>query len=251
MGKEETIVTSMTVAEAVQLSKEADGLLEDTPPEERQWVQSEIYQDPYYKTAILGTNALRGVLDHLAQRIDDTQTLLVQKVEETPKIAVESRQDGNLDELLADLEDDHELIAARAEQQKKDITDIHSFLDSYETELANSTVLTKSRRAALRRHLNSEYKLRWTGEQLADEPIRLKNILDSIHSKTGISETARNDIRDCILKSVKEHVATTTSSVDPDIISRRIEASLLPGLSTGELQQVLLGCYFRTAEMPT
>lgn len=239
----------MSVTEAVQLSKEADGLLADAPPEERQWVQSEINQDPYYNAAILGTNTLRGILEHLAQRIADDQIPPIQEEQGLTEIHVETRQDNSLDELLADLEDDHELIADRAEQQKKDIADIHSFLDSYQAELANNTVITKSRRAALRRFLNSEYKKRWSGEQLADDPIRLKNILDSIHSKTGISEITRNDIRDCILKSVKEHVAATTASVDPDIISRRIEASLLPGLSSGELQQVLLCCYFRTAEM--
>lgn len=245
MNKQETTITSMKVAEAIQLSKEADGLLEDAPPEERQWLLSEIDQDPYYNTAIIGTNTLRGVLGYLSQRIADGKA---KETEEVTELQI-NQNDGNLHELLADLEDDHELIAAQAEQQKKDIADIHSYLDSYEAERSTNGGLTKSQRTALRRRLNSEFKIRWTGEQLADDPIRLKNILDSIYSKTGISEATRNDIKECILKNVKEHVVATTYTVDPDIIGSRIEASLLPGLASADLQRVLLGCYFRTAEM--
>ncbi|MEK7561356.1 MAG: hypothetical protein AAB541_00640, partial [Patescibacteria group bacterium] len=229
---------NITVSEAIELNKEMGSLLAEAQPDEREYLLAEFAKDPTYSIAITGVKTAIGVLGHVSNRIDSLRS-----TSDESSVPYEAK------DLLAELDEDHEQIAAQAEQQKKDIADIHNLLDSYDAEFTANGGSTKAQRAALKRYLNGECKIRWSAEQLADDPMRLKSIMDSVYSKTGISDTTKYDVKNHILDNVKKYIVATTHTIDPDTLSRRIEASLLPGLSSEELQKVLLGSYFRTTEM--
>lgn len=156
-------------------------------------------------------------------------------------------QPDSIEHLLRELDIDREALVAEVEQQKKDISGIHEVLNGYTLTTENKCITKKTQRE-IKRYLNSEFRQRWGSETLANDPMRFKNLLESIASKADTSTYVKESVKRYLVEQVKNYIDKTASQTNPEIIGKRIEASLLPSQETQTLQETLLGTYFKSAE---
>ncbi len=232
----------MDVNEALTIHQEGQEFLESFAAEDRAEAAAMLRDDTQYFEAYTYLSAL-GELAAAARITSEEHG--VADISDAPQ------EPENINDLLAELEDvEHQAeLTKLAEQQKEDIDNSHSMLsDLNRLQASFGRRPTKKQNAEWKRCLRRAFRERWTAEELADQPHRLKTVLESMLCKDGVREVTRDGVLEHIRTEVVKYVKTTERTTTPDVIADRFVASFSPGLASQQLKETLVKPYIQEGE---
>ncbi len=233
---------NLTVQDALAAQQELSEMLSAASTEDRQWLMQEAATDPVYQEAEKAQSDLGRLANAFAQLIEQRQTGEAEIAKDSPNT------NYDIEALLADLEDDPTL-AEKAALQREDIASAHDFADKYAFERRTiNRKPNKKDEAVLERTLKREFRNRWTAEEMANQPLRLMSVLDSITCKEGVSDQVKSTLINFISSEVSKYVGENAAQTSPEVIGERLLACFTPSFVQEKLKRALIAPYFRAAE---